>query len=137
MKKVILISGGSDGLGKEIVKKLSPRHTVVNLSLHKEKIDAVVKEFGCEGMVCDVSDAKAVKEAVARILKKHKRIDCLINNAGIWIQGALETNEPAKIKQLLNVNTLGTIIPDFFLPSTANLIFQVNLLSHQTKLSVK
>lgn len=110
MKKVIIISGGSDGLGKEIVKKLSLGHFVVNLSLHKEKIEAVIKEFGCEGMVCDVSDVKAVEEAVARILKKHKRIDCLINNAGLWTEGPLETNDPAEIRRLLDVNTLGTIL---------------------------
>ncbi len=110
MKKVVIVSGGSDGLGKAIVEELSARHTVVILSLHKEKIEAVAKEYGCEGMVCDVSDANAIEKAVEQVLNKHKRIDCIINNAGIWLEGPLESNMSEQIKRLLEVNTLGTIL---------------------------
>lgn len=109
MKKVIVISGGTDGLGKSIAQTLSPKHTVVILSPHEDKLKNVSSELSCDYVICDVSSYSSCLEACNIIIKKYTRIDCLINNAGIWIEGDLESNDPDKIQEVVNTNTLGVI----------------------------
>lgn len=108
-QKVIVISGGSDGLGYQIAKQLTPKNTVVILSPSEEKASKVAKELGCDFVACDVSDYNQVETTINKVVSKHKSIDCVVNNAGIWIQGGLEENEPENIKRTIEVNTLGTI----------------------------
>lgn len=109
MNKVIVISGGSDGFGREIAKRLAADNKVVILSPNKEKLESAAKELNCDFEVCDVSDSKSVETAVKNIIKKHERIDCLINNAGVWIEGALDGNEYEKIKKVIDINILGVM----------------------------
>lgn len=109
MKKVVIISGGSDGLGKTIAENLAPDHQVVILALNKEKMADLAKAIGADFEVCDVSDYRQCQVAIANIIKKHKKIDCLINNAGIWIEGELDANDPDHIQKTMDVNTVGTI----------------------------
>lgn len=109
MKKLILISGGSDGLGRAMAAKLSKRYRVVILSSDEEKTIRTAKEIGCDFCVVDVADYEQLRQAVVSIIKKYKKIDCLINNAGLWIEGSLETNDPERIKRVMDVNATGTI----------------------------
>ena len=110
MKKVIVISGGSDGLGKEIAKRLASEHTVIILSPDKEKLQGVANELKCDFRVCDVSNFDSIKSAIDSIGEKYGKIDCLINNAGLWIEGALEENDASKIRAVIDVNTTGSIL---------------------------
>ena len=110
MKKVILISGGSDGLGKALAQRMSKEHTVIVFSQDKEKLSKVATDISCEYEVGDVSSPADVKKIVSNVISKHGRIDCLVNNAGIWIQGLVEENDPDYIKKVIEVNTSGTII---------------------------
>jgi len=110
MKPVVVISGGSEGLGYEIAKALTPSHAVVILAPNETKLAKVAEELGCAFEVCDVSDAAAVEGAVARVVEKFTRVDALVNNAGLWIEGKIEENDPAVIKRVLEVNTLGAIL---------------------------
>ncbi len=107
MRKVILITGGSEGLGMAIARELSPKHKVVILSYKKGDVMRVAKKLGCAYEVCDVSDSLQVEIAVRSVMKKYGRIDCLINNAGIWIKGELTQNKPEEIKRIFEVNALG------------------------------
>lgn len=110
MKRVVVISGGSDGLGYRIAELLTSDHEVVILSYDEARLAKAAGELGCAAEVCDVADAAAVERAVKNIVKKFGRIDVLVNNAGIWIEGKIEDNDPADIKRLLEVNTLGAIL---------------------------
>ncbi len=109
MDKVVVISGGSDGIGYEIAKMLSKNNKVIILAKNKEKTEKASKTLACDYFVCDVSDYSAIAKAVEQITKKYKRVDCLVNNAGIWIEGPIDTNDPEQISSVINVNTLGTI----------------------------
>ncbi len=109
MKPVVIISGGSDGLGKEIARQLAGDYQVIILSPTEDKLKAAAAEIGADYQPCDVSDWNQVNTAVKNILAKYQKIDVLINNAGIWIEGELDANDPARIKQVLDVNTLGTV----------------------------
>lgn len=108
--KTILITGGSDGLGKAIAKLLAKENNLIILASNKEKLEASAKEIGCELEVCDVGSWDSVSTAVENIEKRHSRIDCLINNAGLWIQGLLEENDPKRISEVFNVNSVGPIL---------------------------
>lgn len=108
--KTILISGGSDGLGKALATRLAKQHTVIILSHNVEKTTSVAEEIGCDYAVADVTNADEIKQAVDLVIKRHKKIDCLINNAGILIQGPLEENETERIKETMDVNATGTIL---------------------------
>lgn len=106
----ILISGGSDGLGKATAIQLAKKHTVVILAKNPEKTKKAAEEIGCDFVVADVVNYAEVERAVNEILEKHTSIDCLINNAGLWLVGLLESNDPTVIKQIMDVNALGPIL---------------------------
>ncbi|MCL4390067.1 MAG: SDR family oxidoreductase [Patescibacteria group bacterium] len=110
MKPVAVISGGSDGLGKEIARQLIGDYQVVILSPHAEKLQAAAAELGVDYRLCDVANWGQVDAAVRDILAKYQQINALINCAGVWIEGELDTNDPAQIKRVLEVNCLGTIL---------------------------
>ncbi|HEX8762933.1 MAG TPA: SDR family oxidoreductase [Candidatus Saccharimonadales bacterium] len=103
--KTIVITGGSDGLGKTIAAKLAPNNKVFVLSPNEAKLKTVAEELGCEYKVCDVRDYEQCEKVVQEI----GQIDCLINNAGLWVQGELEENDPTRIHEVVEVNLLGVI----------------------------
>jgi short-subunit dehydrogenase len=109
MKKIILISGGSDGIGKATAKALSKDHYVVILSPHKTTLVRTAKEFPCETIVCDICSFAACKWAVDRVIKKYGRIDWLVNNAGVYMAGPLEGESAKTIEETIRVNTIGTM----------------------------
>lgn len=109
MKKTVLISGGSDGLGKALATRFAPEHQVVILSHNEEKLKQVSSEIGCDYVVADVTDYGSLEMAFKKVLEKFPRIDVLINNAGTWLQGQLSENDPGEIEEVIKVNTLGTI----------------------------
>lgn len=102
--KHVLITGGSDGLGKVTAQKLKAAgYRVTILAKDENKTAAVAQEIGCEYVVADVTDYEAVKSAISEA----GEVDILINNAGIWLQGPFDENEPEKIKKIMEVNALG------------------------------
>lgn len=110
VEKTILISGGSDGLGLATAKYLSRFHNVIILSPEKEKCEDIEKYFDIDFVLADVTKEIEVEKAVKNVIKKYGKIDVLINNAGIWLEGKLEENDFDKIKKVFEVNTLGTIL---------------------------
>lgn len=108
-KKIIVISGGSDGLGKEIALTLSKNNKVIILSPNLKKLQKTSKEINCNYEVCDVSSFEQCKKTIETIIKKYKKIDYLINNAGLWIEGELDSNNSNRIEEVISVNLTGLI----------------------------
>jgi len=109
IKKVIVITGGSDGLGKEIAQELAKSDIVVSLSrqgLSELDSDGTKERYE---LYCDVTKPDTIEDALQKIITKYGRIDVLINNAGIWLQGAIDENQLSDIEQVIKVNTLGTL----------------------------
>lgn len=103
--KNIVITGGSDGLGKTLAKNLSEDNRVVILATNETKLRGVADETGCEYYVCDVTDYDSVNQVVDKIGK----VDVLINCAGLWIQNELDTNDINRIEAVIKVNLLGVV----------------------------
>lgn len=109
MSKVIVITGGSEGLGKAIAKRLIKDNKVIIISNNEEKLKKTATEIQCEYVVCDVTNYKQIENAIDTILKKYINIDILINNAGVWLEGDLTENTFEKISNCIDVNTKGPI----------------------------
>jgi short-subunit dehydrogenase len=105
MSKTIVITGGSDGLGKAIAARLAPKNRVVILSPSEEKLKAAAQEIGCEYKVCDVRDYAQCE----KVMQEIGQVDCLVNSAGLWIQGELDQDDPVRIHEVIEVNLLGVI----------------------------
>jgi NADP-dependent 3-hydroxy acid dehydrogenase YdfG len=109
MKSVVVITGGANGLGRELVAMFHRKHKIIILDIDGHALSRVAKKFSTDSYVCDISNWIAVESVIEDIEKKYQKIDYLINCAGIYLQGQLTTNDPKKIKQVFEVNTLGTI----------------------------
>ncbi|MEK7413124.1 MAG: 3-oxoacyl-ACP reductase FabG [Planctomycetota bacterium] len=110
---VVLISGGSRGLGLAIATSLlNHGHKVATFSRRSgdavERLkDKYEKSFSFfEG---DMSDQASLSEVVKRVEKDCGPIEALINNAGIAIDGVLATMQPTQIEQLIAVNLTGSL----------------------------
>ena len=90
MKKVIVITGASSGMGKETAKKLiGEGHIVYTLARRIEQMEDL-KNLGGHPIKMDISNEEEVTKAVQTIIEKEGRIDVLWNNAGFGLYGSVE-----------------------------------------------
>jgi NAD(P)-dependent dehydrogenase (short-subunit alcohol dehydrogenase family) len=84
--KVVVLTGGTGGLGLEIARLIQERGgRVIVTSSNPERVAAALELLGrhCAGAVLDVTDEASTTEALVKIVEKHGRIDALVNAAGI------------------------------------------------------
>lgn len=118
MKKIIIVTGAGSGLGKEAVKLLSPENLVIGVGLGSKNLKLLKKETECDIYSCDISKSSAVSSFSKKIIKKYGKIDCLINNAGIWTEGRLSEEDDARMERVIKVNLLGSILMSkYFMPA--------------------
>jgi len=97
MKKVVLITGCSSGLGLSAAKYLSKKHYAVVPAVRKT---ADLKIHSNATLIDVTWSQKKIDETVNKIVEKYGRIDCLINNAGYGYQGPIEdTNYEESLRQ--------------------------------------
>ena len=107
MKKVVLITGASSGIGKETAKLLAENGFVVYGAARRvEKMDDL-KSVGVRLLAMDVTNEPSMVKGVQEILTTEKRIDILINNAGYGSYGALEDVPISEARYQFEVNIFG------------------------------
>lgn len=107
--KQIVITGGSDGIGKALAKSLAQDFEVTVLARNKEKMEELAAETGCDFIVCDVRKAQDVEAAFSEIKSRHGAIDVLINNAGVIVNGDLTETAYDTIENVISTNAIGAI----------------------------
>ena len=105
--KVVLVSGGSRGIGLGIAQAFRNAGARVVAGARSEE---ALKATGLRYEVCDVADAAQVERAVANIAAEFGQVDVLFNVAGINFRHAAETFPVEKLDDILAVNVRGSYL---------------------------
>ena len=112
-KNVVMISGGTSGIGLSAAKGfLKKGMQVVLLGRSQSRGEAALHELGDEKNVmflsCNVGRHADCDQAVAETLKRWGRLDVLVNSAGIYVEGAIEDMTDDCLDEVLTINVKGT-----------------------------
>ena len=116
MNKVVLITGGSSGIGKETVYKFAKNGYDVIFTYNKSKetsktIEKDIKSsynVNIYSIKCDISMENDVKSLANFVKDKTNKIDVLVNNAGIAIDNLFEEKTVEEFKKVIDTNLIGT-----------------------------
>jgi len=112
--KVVLITGGSSGIGKATAKKfLQKKATVYIIGRNKGKLERVKKELTeinatIHIITSNVAIPCECRQAVETVLSREKRLDVLVNSAGISYQGPCVAMTETMWNETLDINLKGT-----------------------------
>ena len=108
--KVVVITGGSRGLGLALAREFS-RHgaKVALLARDREELERAATDLRDSGAevttwTCDVQRDQEVKKTISAIGREYGRIDVLVNNAGIMLVAPLELMVKADFEEAMNVH---------------------------------
>ena len=109
--KVAWITGGAQGFGEAVARRLAGHGVSVVLSDVKEAAgQAVAAELGGSFVRCDVSDYAQCEAAVAAVMEQHGRLDIAFLNAGITTGCSLADDfDPARYRRAMGVNIDGVV----------------------------
>ncbi|OBG15593.1 short-chain dehydrogenase [Mycolicibacterium celeriflavum] len=109
--KVALITGGANGIGEEVARRLHDKGAKLVLTdLDGDRLAKVAAGLGNEGVltaVADVRDLAAMESAVAKGVERFGGIDIVMANAGIATYGSVLQVDPQAFRTLIDVNVVG------------------------------
>ena len=116
-KKVVLVTGGSRGIGREVAEVYAENgyDVVINYVSDKTDVEGIKKEFEEKGVKCllvkaDVSKAADVDNMVEEAIKEFGKIDVLVNNAGITRDTLLMRMSEEDFDKVIEINLKGTYL---------------------------
>lgn len=104
-KKVVLVTGCSSGIGKEICNQLIKDGDFIVYGISRNAFEMK----GLTQFKVDVTDRQGIESVVKEIIDREKCIDILISNAGMGISGPVETTKIEDVQKLMNVNFFGMV----------------------------
>lgn len=108
--KVAIITGGTRGIGLEIVKVFKENNAeVILFGSKKETVDKAISELEkenifVEGYYPNLSNPQEIEEVIKEIINKHNKIDILVNNAGISANKKIEDTTYEDFEKIMNLN---------------------------------
>ena len=114
-KKVALITGGSQGIGKAIAERLVKDGFAVSLvATNKEKLQKVADEINNNSgealpIVADVADRDEVFAAVEKTVNHFGEFNVIVNNAGLGPTTPIDTITPEQFEKVYGVNVAGVL----------------------------
>lgn len=121
MTRVALVSGANRGIGFEIARQLARKGVVVAIGsrdLDKGRVAAqliVAEGYSAEAIQLEITDGKSIVAAVGEVMLRHGRIDILVNNAAILVDGpggfksSLFELQAETVRQTFETNLLGPL----------------------------
>lgn len=106
-QKVILVTGGSSGIGFEAAQRLARMGHRVYAAARRTALMEPLKADGITPLALDVTDDASRRQCVDTILQREGRIDVLVNNAGYGYFGAIECVPLEDARRQLEVNVFG------------------------------
>ena len=104
MAKVLVISGGSSGIGKATASLFAERGwRVFELSRHGASQEGIIH------VDCDVCSEQSTRAAIEEVMRQTDAIDVLISNAGYGISGAVEFSAISEAEHQMDVNFMGAV----------------------------
>nr|WP_315394566.1 SDR family oxidoreductase [uncultured Duganella sp.] len=132
--KVVLITGGSTGIGAEVARLLASRGAKVAIAARrKDKLDEVVAAIAAAGGTAkayslDVTDKQQVEAVVAAAVADFGKLDVLINNAGLMPIRPMSEVNTDEWDAMIDVNLKGTlygiaaVLPRFLAQQSGHII---------------
>lgn len=114
--EVVIVTGGSRGLGLEIAEAFGRAGASVVITARREQwlreAEKQLKEQGIavRALTCDVADAASVEQAVQQTLATYGKIDILVNNAGLTWGAPAEDMPLERWRQVIDANLTGTFL---------------------------
>ena len=108
--KVVIVTGGTRGIGLEVAKSFYEKEAnVIIFGSKKESVDKTVEELSkdnilVEGYYPNLNNYQEVVETIDKIYNKYKRIDVLINNAGISANKKIEDTTSEEFMHIIDIN---------------------------------
>ncbi len=115
--KVIIITGSSIGIGRAMARIMGQRGAKIVLNARNaERLNATYQQLLSEGLSVtaiagDVSKMEDCQKIIDHAIATFGKIDALVNNAGISMEGTVEDLSPEVFKKVMDVNYLGSVFP--------------------------
>jgi NAD(P)-dependent dehydrogenase (short-subunit alcohol dehydrogenase family) len=111
MERAALITGGSSGIGLAIAQALKEDGFELTLaSRTREKVEAAAQELGALAVAADVAEDADCARIVEEHRERYRRLDVLVNSAGVGIAGNVDELPTKHIDLQLNVNLRGLVL---------------------------
>lgn len=114
--KVVIVTGSGRGIGKGIAEAFADAGSKVVISdIDAETAENTAKEIAGKGVetlsqVCDVSNKEQVDALIKATFDKFGKIDVLVNNAGITMDGLFLRMKPEQWQKVIDINLTGTYL---------------------------
>ena len=108
-KKLIAITGASSGIGAAMAKAFSLAGYPLLLMARRIEL---MEAMSLPNAICkkvDVLDLEGMKDAISEAEEIHGKVDCMINNAGVMINGKPQSQNPEDWQKMLDVNIRGVL----------------------------
>ena len=108
-KKLIAITGASSGIGAAMAKAFSLAGYPLLLMARRIEL---MEAMNLPNAICkkvDVLDLEGMKDAISEAEEIHGKVDCMINNAGVMINGKPQSQNPEDWQKMLDVNIRGVL----------------------------
>lgn len=118
--EVVVVTGGSRGLGLEIAQAFGDAGAQVVITARCEQWLTEAEKFlkdraiAVDALIGDVADASSVEKTVQQVLEKFGKVDVLINNAGLTWGAPAESMPLERWRQVIDANITGTFLMSQF-----------------------